>query len=152
MLGYRASIEGSAFCKWLEPRAAGLESFSFPVDAVMLRNKTCLIQQLLMALPASLTQLRLQGLRPDLTYLMAAKDTSHLDSLPHLHHKFQVLQDTAPHLASLTRLSKLQKLSLPLHAPLDSLNLNSLGALKSLQNLHLEWRDQRTDWQGNIGI
>ena len=155
LLGVSCSIQGSAFCKWLEPRAAQLDNFLFPVDACVLRDDICITPTLLAILPESLTTLKLQAIGSDLRASQRLKvNASQLTALPHLQHGFQVLQDTAPHLSSLTRLSKLQELSLPLHAPIDKLGLESLGALKSLRTLHLEWRDEDrssdTNWQPHL--
>ena len=136
------SIEAAVFCRWLQPRAASLDTFTFPVDAFLLRDNVCFAQQLIAVLPESLTTLKLQTFVTDAKYGVYRQETSHLETFSHLQQGFQLLQDTAPHLASLTRLSKLQELSLPLHVPMDKQDLESLSALKSLHNLHLEWRDE----------
>ena len=122
------SIEAAAFCKWLQPRAAHMEALTFPVDAYLTRDKTCFTRELLAVLPDSLRELKLQELGTDHTYKAAVQETSHLEMFSHLQQGFQPLQDTVLHLSSLTRLSQLQELSLPLHAPIDKQDLESLGS------------------------
>ena len=70
----------------------------------------------------------------------------------HLQQGFQPFQDMVPHLSSLTRLSQLQELSLPLHAPINKHDLESLAALKSLHTLHLEWRYKARDGRSQFQL
>ena len=145
------SIEAAVFCNWLQPRAARLETFTFPVDAYLTRDKTCFTRELIAVLPDSLRTLELQAYRMDESYRAAIEQTSQLEAFSHLQPGFQMLQDTVPHLSYLTRLSQLQDLSLPLHAPIERHDLESLGALKSLHTLHLEWRDNVNHHLGQPG-
>lgn len=128
--------DGAAFCTWLRPRLAGLDRFCYAVDTLDLRGDESLPEMLIPILPSTLRQLYLQRVGTDGLCIANSRTSNSRWSGP----AFTRAQDTAPHLAALTRLSNLQHLSVPLHSSLGSVGIDSLAALTALQHLELVWR------------
>lgn len=129
--GYEV-IDGAAFCEWLQPRVARLDSFTCPVDTLRFRGGESFTPKLLRVLPDGLTKLHLQSLPSDaIAQGFRGVGPGYCPSD----------QDTVPHLDALSRLSSLRELSLPFHTGLGDSDWGSLAALTSLRCLRLTWRD-----------
>ena len=125
---------------FLQPRLAHLVRFTCPVDALHLQSDTSFTSELLAVLPNSLTELELQTFLTDIWFWEKLQETQGLP-LNLSSACFLALQDTAPHLSALRRLSSLRSLSLPVHATLHKCDLESLAAIRDLQGLEVTFRD-----------